>query len=85
MKLTILNKSGIHARPATLFIQEARKYKSDIWVIKDDRKVNAKNILGVLSLGIVKGTEITLEAEGEDCIQALKALEILIKNKFDEE
>ena len=60
------NQVGLHARPATFFIQKANEFKSAIWVEKDERKVNAKSLLGVLSLGIVKGTPIKLIADGPD-------------------
>ena len=58
--VVVQNQVGLHARPATFFIQKANNYKSSIWVSKDDRKVNAKSLLGVLSLGIIKGTNITI-------------------------
>ena len=64
--VTINNEVGLHARPATFFIQKANEFKSGIWVEKEDRRVNAKSLLGVLSLGIVKGTTITLIADGAD-------------------
>ena len=64
--VTINNEVGLHARPATFFIQKANEFKSGIWLEKDERRVNAKSLLGVLSLGIVKGTTITLLAEGAD-------------------
>lgn len=70
---------GLHARPATYFIQKANSYKSQIWVEKDDRRVNAKSLLGVLSLGITKDTTITLIADGQDEIEALNGLEELIE------
>ena len=63
---TVNNQVGLHARPATFFIQKANEFKSSIWVEKDDRRVNAKSLLGVLSLGIVKGTAINLIADGPD-------------------
>ena len=59
-EVTVNNEVGLHARPATYFIQKANEFKSGIWVEKDERRVNAKSLLGVLSLGIVKGTTITL-------------------------
>ena len=62
--VTINNEVGLHARPATFFIQKANEFKSGIWLEKDERRVNAKSLLGVLSLGIVKGTTITLLADG---------------------
>ena len=61
MKEAVVNNQvGLHARPATFFIQKANEFKSSIWVEKDERRVNAKSLLGVLSLGIVKGTSINL-------------------------
>ena len=63
-EVTINNEVGLHARPATYFIRKANEFKSGIWVEKDERRVNAKSLLGVLSLGIVKGTTITLIADG---------------------
>ena len=67
MKEAVVNNQvGLHARPATFFIQKANEFKSSIWVEKDERRVNAKSLLGVLSLGIVKGTSINLIADGPD-------------------
>ena len=67
------NQVGLHARPATFFIQKANEFKSSIWVEKDERRVNAKSLLGVLSLGIVKGTAINLIADGTDEKEAVEA------------
>ena len=78
------NQVGLHARPATFFIQKANEFKSSIWVEKDDRRVNAKSLLGVLSLGIVKGTKITLIADGTDEKEAVGALVELVKDNFGE-
>ncbi len=83
-KITITNSVGLHARPATYFIQEANKYKSTVSVKKDQRKVNAKSLLGVLSLGIIQGMEIELEAEGVDENEAVNGLVELIDNGFNE-
>ena len=67
MKEAVVNNQvGLHARPATFFIQKANEFKSSIWVEKEERRVNAKSLLGVLSLGIVKGTSINLIADGPD-------------------
>lgn len=85
LHVKIINESGLHARPAALFIKEATKYKSKIWMIKEDKKVDAKSILSVLSLGIHKGMDITLQAEGVDSKQALQALKQLIMSGFGEE
>ena len=82
--VVIQNNVGLHARPATIFIQKANSYKSSIWVEKDDRRVNAKSLLGVLSLGIVKGMTITLIADGADEADALEGLAALIDGGFNE-
>ena len=82
--ITVNNQVGLHARPATFFIQKANEYKASIWVEKDDRRVNAKSLLGVLSLGIVKGTAITIIADGSDEEEAVAALSALIASDFAE-
>ena len=79
---TVNNQVGLHARPATFFIQKANEFKSSIWVEKDERRVNAKSLLGVLSLGIVKGTAIKLIADGADEKEAVEALVELISGNF---
>ncbi len=81
---TVNNQVGLHARPATFFIQKANEFKSSIWVEKDERRVNAKSLLGVLSLGIVKGTAINLIADGVDEQEAVEALAALISTNFSE-
>ena len=78
------NQGGLHARPATFFIQKANEFKSSIWVEKEERRVNAKSLLGVLSLGIVKGTSINLIADGPDEEAAISALIELINTDFSE-
>ena len=80
----INNKVGLHARPATFFIQKANEFKSSIWIEKDERRVNAKSLLGVLSLGIVKGTTVTLVADGADEQEAIDTLTALINSDFSE-
>lgn len=82
--VTITNQVGLHARPATFFIQKANEFRCSIWVEKDDRKVNAKSLLGVLSLGIVCGTTINIIADGVDEQQAAETLAELVNSKFDE-
>ena len=81
---TVNNQVGLHARPATFFIQKANEFKSGIWVEKEERRVNAKSLLGVLSLGIVKGTDITLIADGADEQEAVEKLAELIEQNFGE-
>ncbi|MBR0365536.1 MAG: HPr family phosphocarrier protein [Clostridia bacterium] len=83
-EVKVNNAVGLHARPATFFIQRANSFKSSIWVEKDDRRVNAKSLLGVLSLGIVKGTDITIVADGADEEEALKTLISVIESNFTE-
>ena len=73
-EVVVNNKVGLHARPATFFIQKANEYKCSIWVEREDRKVNAKSLLGVLSLGITKDTAITIIADGQDEEAAVAAL-----------
>ena len=81
--VTITNSVGLHARPATFFIQKANTYKSSIWVEKGNRRVNAKSLLGVLSLGIANGATITLIADGQDEQDALNGLTDLIQKGFE--
>lgn len=83
--LTILNELGLHARAATLFVQEASKHRADVFVVKDGREVNGKSIMGLLTLVASKGTHIKVRAEGADADAVLKALTALIERKFGEE
>ena len=83
-EVVVQNQVGLHARPATFFIQKANEYKSNIWVEKDERNVNAKSLLGILSLGITRGTSITVVAEGPDEEEAVTALVDLISSNFAE-
>ena len=83
-EVIINNEVGLRARPATFFIQKANEFKSGIWVEKDERRVNAKSLLGVLSLGITKGTTITLLADGSDEKEAVAALSELVSGNFGE-
>lgn len=78
------NQVGLHARPATFFIQKANEFKSSIWIEKDERRVNAKSLLGVLSLGIIKGTNINIIADGSDEEAAVNSLVQLISSNFEE-
>ena len=83
-EVAVQNSVGLHARPATFFIQKANSYKSSVWIEKEDRKVNAKSLLGVLSLGIAKGMTVTLIADGQDESNAIDGLVELIQNGFTE-
>lgn len=80
----VQNQVGLHARPATFFIQKANEFKASIWVEKEERRVNAKSLLGVLSLGIVGGTTIRILADGHDEEKAVDALVSLVQSGFTE-
>lgn len=82
--VTVQNQVGLHARPATFFIQKANEYKASIWVEKEERRVNAKSLLGVLSLGIVGNTPIKIIADGIDEQHAVDALVKLVESGFSE-
>ncbi len=81
-EVTVTNNVGLHARPATFFIQKSNEFKSSIWVDKGDRRINAKSLLGILSLGIVKGTNIKIIADGVDEEAAVESLINLIENEL---
>ena len=80
--ITIKNSVGLYARPATFFIQKANTYKRSIWIQKDDRRVNAKSLLGVLSMAITGGSTVTLIADGPDETEALNGLELLVSTEL---
>ena len=82
--VVVQNQVGLHARPATFFIQKANEFKSSIWVEKEERRVNAKSLLGVLSLGIVGNTAIRVIADGADEEAAVEALVKLVESGFAE-
>ncbi len=81
-EVTVTNSVGLHARPATYFIQKANTYKASVWIERGDRRANAKSLLGVLSLGIVKGSDIKLIADGVDENDAINELATLILKGF---
>ena len=83
-EVLVENQVGLHARPATFFIQKANEFKASIWVEKEERRVNAKSLLGVLSLGIVGGTSIRIIADGSDEQQAVDSLVSLVASGFSE-
>ncbi len=84
-EVIVKNQVGLHARPATFFIQKANEFKSSIWIEKEERRVNAKSLLGILSLGIVGGTNIKVIADGSDEQNAVNALIELVDSGFSEE
>ena len=81
----VLNKLGIHARPAAMFVKIANRFNCDIFVEKDGEKVNGKSIMGLMMLAAGPGSKLTVSAHGHDASQALAELETLIERKFDEE
>ena len=83
--ITIENKTGIHARPASIFVQTATKFKSKVQIQAKGKTVDAKSILMIMSMGLVKGTEITIVADGPDEAEAVKALKDLVASKYGEE
>ena len=83
-EVVINNQVGLHARPATFFIQKANEYRATIWVEKEERRVNAKSLLGVLSLGIIGGTTIKIIADGSDETEAVDGLSALVESGFAE-
>ena len=83
--VVVQNQVGLHARPATFFIQKANEFKSSIWVEKEERRVNAKSLLGILSLGIVGGTSIRIIADGTDEQDAVDGLVDLVESGFGDE
>ena len=84
VQVEIINKLGLHARAASKFTQLAGRYASEIWISRNNRRVNAKSIMGVMMLAAAKGSKVDLEAHGDDEDAALAALVALINNRFDE-
>jgi phosphocarrier protein len=87
-KITITNRAGIHARPAALLVQAAKDFNSSLYIEKDGDRINAKSIMGILTLGASYGTDLTIIAEGEDKEDEKKALETIVRlfeSNFDEE
>ena len=84
-ELLIVNKLGIHARPAAMFVKTASRFTCDIFVEKDGERINGKSIMGLMMLAAGPGSRLTVHAEGGDAPQALIELEALVKRKFDEE
>src|SRR5215472_13067652 len=81
----VSNKLGIHARPAAMFVKAVNRFNCEIFVEKDGEKVNGKSIMGLMMLAAGPGSKLTVHALGHDASQALAAIEVLIKRKFDED
>jgi phosphocarrier protein HPr len=84
-EVRILNKYGLHARPAAEFVKLANRFASEVWVSKDDVEVSGKSIMGVMMLAAVLGGEVAIRAEGDDAREAVDALADLVRNRFGEE
>ncbi len=83
-EIEIINKLGLHARASAKLTQTAGQFTSEVWISRDDRKVNAKSIMGVMMLAAAKGAKVTIETTGTDEAQAMSALIALISDKFGE-
>ena len=84
-EVTILNKLGLHARPAAMFVRVANKHRAEIWVEKDGEQVNGKSIMGLMMLAAGQGSRLLISAEGADAQGALQELQDLVERRFDEE
>jgi phosphocarrier protein HPr len=84
-EFVVINKLGIHARPAALFVKTANRFTCSVMVTKDGEQVNGKSIMGLMMLAAGPGSTLEISCEGDDCNEALADLEALIKRKFDEE
>jgi len=83
-KVQIVNKAGMHARPSALFVQTASKFKSAIKIVKGDKEVDARSIMGLMTLAAKEGSNLIIKAEGEDANEALEELKKLVKVGFNE-
>ena len=84
-ELVVINKLGIHARPAALFVKTANRFECDIFIEKDGERVNGKSIMGLMMLAAGPGCKLVLLAEGPDALKAVAEIEALVRRKFDEE
>ena len=84
-RVKIINRAGIHARPAALLVQTANEFDSQIFLEKDSEKINGKSIMGIITLGATYNSEINIIAEGQDEAEAVEAIARLFENKFEEE
>ena len=84
-EITILNRLGLHARPAAMFVRVATRYRAEIWVDKEGEQINGKSIMGLMMLAAGQGSKLHILAEGPDAAEAVRDLEALIKTRFNEE
>jgi phosphocarrier protein HPr len=84
-EITIINRLGLHARPAAMFVRIASRYRSEVWVSKEGEEINGKSIMGLMMLAAGQGSKLTIKCEGPDADKVMEELEELIQNKFSEE
>lgn len=84
-ELTIVNRLGLHARPAAMFVKIANRHKAELWVEKDGEQVNGKSIMGLMMLAAGQGSKLSITADGTDADKAIAEIEDLIGRKFDEQ
>ncbi|MEY2548995.1 MAG: phosphocarrier protein HPr [Verrucomicrobiota bacterium] len=84
-EVTVVNRLGLHARPAALFVRHANRYRSEVWVEKEGENINGKSIMGLMMLAAGQGSKLIIRCEGPDAEKAMEDLEALIQQKFDEE
>jgi phosphocarrier protein HPr len=84
-EITIINRLGLHARPAAMFVRIASRYRSEVWVAKEGEEINGKSIMGLMMLAAGQGSKLTIRCEGPDAGKVMEELEELIQNKFSEE
>ena len=84
-EVTIVNRLGMHARPAAMFVRIASRYRSEIWVEKEGEQINGKSIMGLMMLAAGQGSKLMIRCEGPDADRAMQELEQLIANKFSED
>jgi len=84
-EIAIVNRLGLHARPAAMFVRIASRHRSEVWVSKEGEEVNGKSIMGLMMLAAGPGSKLTLHVRGDDASQAIAELEALVQRKFDED
>jgi phosphocarrier protein len=84
-EITIINRLGLHARPAAMFVRIASRYRSEVWVEKEGEQINGKSIMGLMMLAAGQGSKLTIRCEGADADKVMEELEELIQKKFNED
>ena len=84
-EITIINRLGLHARPAAMFVRIASRFRSEVWVAKEGEQINGKSIMGLMMLAAGQGSKLTIKCEGPDADKVMEELEELIQQKFNEE